>query len=183
MTREEIIDIIADLYDELEISDFGFDLVKIIKKLDINLVPYSCFGTSEQRILYNYDEDGFNLINPLNNKIEIFYNDKIVPRRRIKFTLPHELGHIVLGHNCSGGFETLQKKSEANLFAKEFYCPQAFMIHYHLCTKSDLLSAFDITDSYAEILLKKLSQRKNFSLSTNEKRLISIFEKNRIKKD
>lgn len=179
MTREEILDIIVDLYEQFKISEFGFDLIELIKDMEINLIPYSCFGIENQTKLIRYDEDGFNFINPKNKRIEIYYNDKITPKRRIKFTLPHEIGHISLGHNCKLGNETLQQKKEADLFASEFYCSQAFMIYYNLRSKSILMSVFDITEGYAEILLEKLSKRKNKSLSENEKRLINVFENNK----
>ncbi len=182
MNREDILDVIVDLYQEYEISEFGFDLIKLIKKMEINLVLYSSFSKEKQVILKNYDEDGFNVINPNNNKIEIYYNDIIKPKGRIYFTLPHELGHICLGHNCRLENETEMQRCDANLFANEFYCPQAFMIHYNLKTVSDLVSAFDITEGYAKVLLEKLRKRRDRNLSYNEERLIKIFEYNKRKK-
>ena len=182
MTREEILDIIVDLYEQFEISIFGFDLLKFIKDMGINLIPYSSFDSDKQMILSRYDEDGFNLINPKNNKIEIYYNDRIIPEKRKKFTLPHEIGHICLGHNCKFGDETIHQKREANMFANEFYCPQAFMIEYNLSTKSDLMSAFDITEGYAQTLLDKLNKRKNKGLSKAESKLVDVFKKNIKKK-
>ncbi len=182
MTRERILDVIVDIYQEYEIREFGFDLIKLIKKMEINLVSYSNFSKEKQAILKNYDEDGFNIINPNNNKIEIYYNDLIKPKGRLYFTLPHELGHICLGHNCRLGNETETQRSDANLFANEFYCSQAFMIYYNLRTVSDLISAFNITEGYAKVLLEKLSKRRDKRLSYNEKRLIKIFEYNKTKK-
>lgn len=178
-SKEEILDIVCDLYEELNISSLGFDLPSVIKSLGINLIPYSSYDKSEQKILVDFDQDGFNLINSKNSKIEIYYNDLIAPHNRIKFTLPHELGHICLGHNCDLGGETKEKKNEADLFSNELYCPQAFMIVYGLKTVSDLISTFDITDTYAAILLDKLSKRMDMNLTKNEKRLIEIFERNK----
>lgn len=57
MNKEDLIDLIADLYEELEISEVGFDLEKVIRKLDINLIPYSSYENKE--LLVHYDEDGF----------------------------------------------------------------------------------------------------------------------------
>ncbi len=68
------------------------------------------------------------------------------------------------------------------MFANELYCPQAFMIHYKLFTISDLISNFGITFGYAQILLEKLEKRRDKKLSINEKRLIEIFEKNKLLK-
>jgi Zn-dependent peptidase ImmA (M78 family) len=179
MDREEIIGVICDLYEELEISELGFDLKEICKKLEINLIPYSSYEKKD--IFLQFDEDGFNIINSLSNKIEIYYNDEIEPFQRIYFTIPHEIGHIVLNHNTEYGNETRKQNKEANIFALEFYCPLCLIIHNKLNTKSDLISTFGITSGYAEVILDKLNKRFK-TLSLNEKRLVEIFEKNKLNK-
>ena len=176
MDREEIIGVICDLYEELEISRLGFSLKKVCNKLDINLIPYSFFR--DKSLLLKLDEDGFNCINPKNSKIGIYYNDKIKPRKRVKFTIPHEIGHIVLNHNLKGGKETDDQKKEADIFAQEFYCPSALIIYYNHYRMPDLMSIFGITQGYAEVLIDKIGNRYQ-GLSENEKRLIKIFEKNK----
>lgn len=178
MNKELMLGIICDLYEEIGIKEFGFDLEVAIKKLDINLIPYSSFE-SKKRLLLGFDEDGFNCVNPHTNKVEIYYNDEISPKERIKFTLPHELGHVCLGHNVGSDTETQEQNKEANEFAREFYCPQAFIMHYNLKTASDLVSAFGITYAYANILQEKLRMRCGRELSNEEKRLIEIFENNK----
>ena len=59
-----------------------------------------------------FEEDGFSCLNPNNNKPEIYYNDRISPSGRIKFTIPHELGHISLGHKYYLHKETATKKEK-----------------------------------------------------------------------
>lgn len=179
MDREEIIGVICDLYDELEISELGFNLKEICKKLEINLIPYSSYEKKD--IFFQFDEDGFNIINSLSNKIEIYYNDEIEPFQRIYFTIPHEIGHIVLNHNTDCENETRKQNKEANIFALEFYCPLSLIIHNKLKTKSDLISTFGITSRYADVILDKLKKRPK-TLSLNEKRLVEIFEKNKLNK-
>lgn len=181
MKKEEILDVICDIYEQEQISEFGFNLNKLCKRLEINLVPYSSFDDEVDKLV-GFEKDGFSYLNPRNSKAEIYYNDKILPKGRIKFTIPHELGHICLGHKYYLNKETPKEKREANLFANELYCSQAFMIHYRLFTISDLISNFGITRGYAETLLDKLKKRNNRKLSINEKRLIEIFEKNRLLK-
>ena len=176
MDREEIIGVICDLYEELEISRLGFSLKEVCNKLDINLIPYSSF--KDESLLLKFDEDGFNCINPKNSKIGIYYNDKIKPRKRIKFTIPHEIGHIVLNYNIKGGKETDDQKKEADIFAQEFYCPSALIIHYYHYRMPNFMSIFGITQGYAEVLIDKIGNRYQ-GLSENEKRLIKIFEKNK----
>ena len=157
MNKEDILDVICDIYEQEQISEFGFDLNKLCNSLEINLIPYSSFEGDMKKFVA-YEEDGFSYLNPNNSKPEICYNDKISPRGRIKFTIPHELGHICLGHKYYLNKGTLIEKREADMFANELYCPQAFMIHYRLLTISDLISNFGITRGYAQILLEKLKK-------------------------
>lgn len=90
MNKEQIIDLIADLYEEYEISTLGFSLKDYCDKAGILLIPYSSFERNAKKLV-KFDEDGFNIINPESNCCEIYYNDEIKPRLRIKFTIPHEL--------------------------------------------------------------------------------------------
>lgn len=177
MTKEEIIDIIADLYEEHKISKLGFSLKQYCNEAGILLIPYSAFG-EKSKCFVDYDEDGFNIINSESNCCEIYYNDEISPRLRIKFTVPHEIGHISLGHNLKLGSETLKQNREANIFANEFYCPQVLIIYFNLLTKSKLMSTFNITSGYAETLLDKISQRQSMKFTQNEKGLLNIFLNN-----
>ena len=179
MNKEEILDVICDIYEQERIDEFGFDSKKLCNSLEINLIPYTSFEDYFNQLV-KFDEDGFSYLNSQNSKPEICYNDKINPVDRVKFTIPHELGHICLGHLCYLHKETLTEKREADIFANELYCPQAFMIHYKLLTVSDLISNFGITRGYAQILLEKLKKRRDKRLSINENRLIEIFEKNKL---
>ncbi len=179
MKREEIIDIIADLYEDYEISELGFDLKEFCKKAGILLMPYSSYEEEVSYKLKCFDEDGFNFVNPESNYNEIYYNDEIKPKERIKFTVPHEIGHISLGHNLNiGTSETSKQKWEADIFANEFYCPQVLIIYFNLMTKSKLISTFSISAGYAQILLDKIKERKSLEFTSAEKRLLNVFLKN-----
>ena len=50
------------------------------------------------------NEDGYSRL--VDNKPVIYYNDN-KPTRRIRFTIAHEIGHILLGHLSQG--ETLHR--------------------------------------------------------------------------
>lgn len=177
MYKEDIIDVIADLYEEHKISEMGFSLKKYCNEAGILLIPYSSFETGGEK-LCKFDEDGFNIINPESNCCEIYYNDLIHPRLRIKFTIPHEIGHISLGHNLKLGSETPRQKWEADTFANEFYCPQVLIIYYNLLTKQKLMSAFGITSGYASTLLDKINERRSMKFTSSEQRLLTVFLKN-----
>lgn len=182
MDKEEIIGIIADLYEEYEISELGFDLKNFCDKAGIILVPYSSYYKQIYKLLL-FDEDGFNIINKRSNACEIYYNDLIEPKQRIKFTIPHEIGHIMLGHNLKLKQETQAQNREANFFANEFYCPSILMFHFELTTISKMISTFGISAQYAEVLLDKLIIKVGKGFSNNEKRLLRIFINNKHKKN
>ena len=178
MNREEIIDIVADLYEEYGIFKLGFSLKQFCDEAGILLVPYSSYG-EDSYIFKRFDEDGFSLINPLSNQNEIYYNDEIRPKERVKFTIPHEIGHVGLGHNLNvGSSETPKQKWEADTFANEFYCPQVLIIYFDLMTKSKLISTFGISAGYAQTLLDKIAERRSMEFSPAEERLLSVFLKN-----
>lgn len=181
MDKEEIIGIIADLYEEYEISELGFDLKNFCDKAGIILVPYSSYYKQIYKLLL-FDEDGFNIINKRSNACEIYYNDLIEPKQRIKFTIPHEIGHIMLGHNLKLKQETQAQNREANFFANEFYCPSVLIVHFGLFTIPKMISAFGISAQYAEVLLDKLVKKVEKNTSENEERLLNIFLKNRERK-
>ena len=181
MDQEIILEIIADLYEEYEISELGFDLIDFCKKAEIVLVPYSSYEDKKKAFI-DYDEDGFNIINCLSNSCEIYYNDFIDPKQRIKFTIPHEIGHIMLGHNQKSGNETSTQRRDANFFANEFYCPSILIVHFELFTIPKMISAFGISAQYAGVLLDKLVTKVEKDFSDSEKRLLKIFLKNRSNK-
>lgn len=178
MSRDEIIGVIADLYEEYEISELGFDLIDFCKKAEIILVPYSAYG-DKMKTFIDYDEDGFNIINRKSNSCEIYYNDYIEPKQRIKFTIPHEIGHIMLGHNQKDGNETTMQRRDANTFANEFYCPSILIVHFDLFTVQKMIAAFGISAQYAEVLLDKLVTKVEKDFSDNEKRLLNTFLNNK----
>ena len=122
------------------------------------------------------------MISGISNCCEIYYNDEIEPQARKYFTIPHEIGHISLGHNLHMSGETRKQKQEADFFATEFYCPRILLKYFNLETKTKLVSAFHITASYADIILEKLDQRGNY-FSMSEKRLLNFFFTNRKKRN
>ncbi len=83
------------------------NLVNVIEKLGIILVP--CFFQTDKL-------DGFTIVsqeNPI-----IFFNSEM-PWCRIRFSLAHELGHIVLNH-----VQRPEIEEEANRFASAFLMPE-----------------------------------------------------------
>lgn len=49
MIREEIIDVVADLYEEYEISELGFSLKDYCSNAGILLIPYSSYENNAKK--------------------------------------------------------------------------------------------------------------------------------------
>lgn len=67
-------------------------------------------------------QDGYVTCNPRTGKRLILYNEQGYPMR-IRFTLFHELGHILLGHKQHG----FREEAEADYFASQITCPDCLI--------------------------------------------------------
>ena len=97
--NDHIVDIVADIYEDHKIGSFGFDPIQLCNDMGYNVIPYSIFDNNMNglsSILLKQDTDGFSWFNPNTCKGEIYYNDRIKTKQRIKYTIPHELGHLEL---------------------------------------------------------------------------------------
>ena len=75
----------------------------------------------------------------------IFFNDTT-----IRFTLAHELGHIILDHN---GVNPYNEK-EADCFARNILCPIPIIRSYGISTPADYVNCFGISKPMAEIAFR-----------------------------
>lgn len=124
--------IVNDIYIKLNISQFPIDIFKIINSFDnIKIVSYCKFmidhdlNEEETFEILTSDEGCTDYSKALNRYI-IYYNDiDYKSSERIRWTLTHELGHILCGHYSENTkifseslteFEYKFKESEANYF-------------------------------------------------------------------
>lgn len=92
---------------------------------------------------YASSEHGFTITD--GNKSIICYNE-LKDEKTIKFTIPHELGHIVLKHKED---DTVANK-EADCFARNILCPIPIVDKYGLSTKTEYTHFFGISEIMAE---------------------------------
>lgn len=88
---------------------------------------------------------GFSIYDKCTKKWLVFYND-LKSNTTIRFTLAHELGHIVLNHTSDDNIS----QSEANCFGRNLLCPVPIRKAFHLEKISDYCSCFDISEPMAE---------------------------------
>lgn len=110
------------LFQNNNIKFMPWDIKKICKKYKWSIIPYD----ANQETVTEISEDGFCFHDKGN--FHIFYNKgKPIPRQ--KFTIAHEVGHIILNHHkyispkilqCGG---TGLWEEQANIFAQNILFP------------------------------------------------------------
>lgn len=132
--REKYVyEIISQFQEDQKLDTYPLDPIEIIQKNNWTLIPYTDFHDD----LMDISEDGFTYY--LNGKFFIYYN-RMKPANRIRFTLFHEIGHIILNHHIEFEKEKLQNcenennlrknnfmESEANIVARNLMAP-AFIL-------------------------------------------------------
>lgn len=160
--------------------EYGTNSLPIsVKRISNNLPIKILFDTYSHLIEYQgftYDEvcdafkseDGAVILN--GDTYCILYNDRDRSSQRIRFTLAHELGHIVLGHlefdAClcrlsDYEYDVLEK--EANQFASQLLSPEPLIYDIlkksHSIRSSQIHSIFDISYQSADCVIKRMNTR------------------------
>ena len=184
-SEDYIVEMVADIYEDHEIGEYGFDPIQLCKDIGYLVLPYDSFvvNTTEDKLylLEKQDKDGFSWFNPKTNKCEIYYNNNRRPWLRHKFTIPHELGHIEFRHVFEKQI-TPYMEEVAREFARQFYVPQIILYEKKIMTVHEIMSRFDITEQFAYITLDRLINRLEYygtDFSDNEHRILEAFDYNR----
>lgn len=124
----------------------------------------------------------------------IFYDDAILPRGRIRFTLAHELGHILLGHVMSelpvGGYKARYtpensdnpkepEEIEADMFAARLLAPACVLWGLDIHGAESIASLCGLSNRAASIRaerMEELYRRQKFLVSPLERRVYEAFK-------
>lgn len=117
---------------ETRIRTFPVPLKQVLRHCGVRLLPYRDFcreeGCTEEDCFSWFGKDASSI--RCGTRFLILYNEKRSPALRIRFSVAHELGHILLGHHAETDEEKrfdrelyeLQEE-EANCFARNLLCP------------------------------------------------------------
>ena len=118
------------------------------------------------------------------NKWYIVYDDTI-SKQRARYTIAHELGHIILGHPIKAGYhartiDTNKPETEwqADRFAAGLLAPACVLWALDLHTVDEIRTICDISYASAEIRaarMEVLYKRNKFLLSSLERRVFANF--------
>lgn len=139
---------VVELYDECGVKTMPLDPFAVIEKKGYILRSYSNLDSDilNDLLTAKSDLEAFNFFDPSIQKYGIFYNTAL-NGRRIRFTLMHEIGHIVLGHKE----ESPLAKKEADFFAAYALAPYP-LIHITDCEDCfDVEDIFDVSSQCAQI--------------------------------
>lgn len=116
----------------------------------------------------NFGKDGVTLFNPSNKKpYTILYNDYRKPYARIRWTLAHELGHVILRHNSNFEETKLSRSGltdaaykvlddEADAFAAELLSPAIVLIAAGWTSKNDIVKHCALSNDAAKYRSKSV---------------------------
>lgn len=93
---------------------------------------------------YASSEHGFTIPNFNDNKYIICYNER-KDEKTIRFTIAHEIGHIVLGHRVDNAITD----REANCFARNLLCPIQISDSFGVETEQEYVNCFNISEPMA----------------------------------
>lgn len=113
---------ILKIYKKCSITQVPINCLQIIETLGIPLIKYSSANEARRKSYHLVSDDSFKF------KGRIYYNDLSPHIMRQRFSLMHELGHIILNHTGS----SLQNEDEADRFSSLILAPR-IAIHKMKC--------------------------------------------------
>lgn len=156
-----------------------------IKELPIKITDLCCkIGIDVKLAPLSSDSDGFSLIK--NGKPVIILNSNCSNTSRLRFTVAHELGHILLGH--VGKYELVSREPspsdnniehEANVFASRLLAPACVLWACNVKCAADIAKLCDISNAAAEFRMKRMNElykRNKFLISPLERKVYRNFK-------
>ena len=157
---EEIRAAVADLIEDWGIAAYPFSIWSLLKKMGIRTISYSSLPRCLAKEMRLYWPDALTIYPPDFNpaKTIIFYNDK-QDREHIRFTLAHELAHLVLTH--SGTDEEIYEH-EADIFANYFLAPAPLVLRDSELHIKSISYDFQVSHECAKSVMDRARKRASY---------------------
>lgn len=172
---ERIKEKVIEVYKECDIHTFPIDCFAILEHYGMRTITY-CDVKQNNPELYlaisSYSKDAFRF------RMSVYYNSCNTDRR-IRFSLMHELGHYILGHEE----ETQENEDEADCFASHMIAPRIAIEEFGCTTADELHERFKLSYAASNRTLMDYNKWKNTKHSKSDNRLYMwIFHKERFLK-
>lgn len=171
---EELKAIAADLIEDFGITEYPFGIWSLLRTLGVRRIPYSALpGWLRGQTLRCYP-DAVSLFPPAFNPARtiVFYNDAM-SRERVRFTLAHELAHLVLQHPDTG--EDVYEH-EADFFANYLLGPAPLVLRDSSLDEYAIQQDFGVSYSCAVAIRDRAWKRKQWGprgLTEYERRILA----------
>lgn len=164
---------VTSLFLKLKICKYPIDPFEIIRKLGYVLQTYSNLSKEKQLALKVKGLDATSFYDPY-LRVFIIYHDETQPIERLRFTLMHEVGHIILGHKE----ESDLAKKMADYFAAYSLAPSPIIMRYDCEDYLDVAEKFKISIESAYYTFQRYNNWYEYSgdIKPYEKALISLFD-------
>ena len=170
---EEIKQLVTELLSDYSISTLPIDVFLLAGKMSIKICKYSEFVVDERIKIISASQDGMSCYVADSMSYLILYNDEM-DSNRIRFTIAHEIGHIVLGHESS----CEETESEADYFARNLLVPMGILIHRHISDYIEIVNMFEVSYTVAGNVIRTLTVRLEYgyeNLKDYEIDLLKLF--------
>lgn len=162
-------DLAWQILDDCKINALPVQITAIAKKYNIKIV-----NDSQGKLLKPNESGAFDYVNG-NPYIIIDDTDS---KQRKRFTVAHELGHILLKHdiNCIASKDT---EHEANVFATRLLEPACVLWAINCITAKDIAKLCNVSLSAARIRAERmqiLNQRSKYLTSPLERKVFDNFK-------
>lgn len=166
------------------ITSLPVDLNKVLKVMGVKLILY-CNAFLDVDSPKLRASDGF--VAKIGDKKAIYLNESKGTMQRRRFTLAHELGHIVLDHpinpiiyrNSESDENQLPIEVQANIFARDLLMPAGVLAALHVTTVDEIMRICNVSHLSAQIRLERLTElykRNKFGAHPLERKVISQFK-------
>lgn len=160
---------------DFNISELPVKVSSIVRAIDVTIIKNSVVHELRKK------ESGKTFLQ--NNKFYIIYNDA-EPTSRCRFTIAHELGHILLGHMLINTPQSRtfavrdDNESAANVFARDLLAPACVLHELHVLKADEIAALCDISleaAMYRAKRMQELERRNAFYKHPLERRVIEQF--------
>ena len=153
MNTSKVYNTIGSFISENKLFDYPINLYKLCKFYDWKIKFYN---RKKNKEFFQISTDGFVVEN--NDNYIIFLNEEMIESRK-RFTIAHEIGHILLGHHHKDGYNLIANdgldtdvEKEANMFARILLCPPQ-IIRYLPKNPHPISTLLDVSNKMAELTL------------------------------
>ena len=161
---------VADLFVQLNINRYPVDPIAIAMQLGYELMPFSKMNKEAKKMLVSKNVDGISYFDPKRKKYIIYFRPDGT-KKRLRFTIGHEIAHIRMEHR---GESELARRI-ADYYSAYLLAPSPW-IGYAGCEDfADVAAAFDISDICAMRCFERYARWKKISFKkAYEKTLLDL---------